>query len=99
MSDDSIISEGAKAAKKGLPGLDKQDWAAAASALHDRIDAIQAQMKQGAGVARDWALKQADAAKTVTAEKPVLVVSASAGAALALGLLAGFVLGRATADD
>lgn len=73
------------------------------SALTDKVNAMRDQMQQSADAARDWAAKQAgaaaDAAKQLHAEKPVLVLSASAGAALAIGLLAGFVIGRATADE
>jgi len=73
------------------------------SALTDKVNAMRDQMQQSAEAARDWARKQADsaagAAKQLHADKPVLVLSVSAGAALAVGLLAGFVIGRSTADD
>jgi hypothetical protein len=61
------------------------------------------QMQQSADAARDWATKQAgaakDAAQQLHAERPLVVLSVSAGAALAVGLVAGFFIGRATADD
>ena len=73
------------------------------SALTDKVNAMRDQMQQSADAARDWATKQAGAAKDAAVqlhtEKPILVLSASAGAALAVGLLAGFVIGRATAED
>jgi ElaB/YqjD/DUF883 family membrane-anchored ribosome-binding protein len=73
------------------------------STLTDRVNAIRDQMQKSADAARDWAQKQAgstaDAAKRLQAERPVMVLSVSAGAALAVGLLAGFVIGRATADE
>jgi ElaB/YqjD/DUF883 family membrane-anchored ribosome-binding protein len=73
------------------------------SALTGTVNAMRDQVQQSAEAARDWAKKQADstaeAAKQLHAERPVLVLSVSAGAALAVGLLAGFVIGRATSDD
>jgi ElaB/YqjD/DUF883 family membrane-anchored ribosome-binding protein len=73
------------------------------STLTDRVNAIRDQMQKSADAARDWAQKQAgstaDAAKRLQAERPVAVLSVSAGAALAIGLIAGFVIGRATADE
>ncbi len=73
------------------------------SALTQKVDAVRGQVQQSADAAREWAMKQADAAagaaKQLHTEKPVLVLSVSAGAALAVGLLAGFVIGRATADE
>jgi ElaB/YqjD/DUF883 family membrane-anchored ribosome-binding protein len=73
------------------------------SALTDKVNAMRDQVQQSAEAARDWAAKQAgsakDAARQLHTEKPVLVLSVSAGAALAVGLLAGFVIGRATADE
>jgi len=73
------------------------------SALTDKVSAVRDQVQSSAEAARDWARKQADSAadsaKRLHAERPVLVLSVSAGAALAVGLLAGFVIGRATADD
>jgi ElaB/YqjD/DUF883 family membrane-anchored ribosome-binding protein len=73
------------------------------SALTDKVNTVRDQVQSQAEAARDWAKKQADsaadAAKQLHAERPVLVLSVSAGAALAVGLLAGFVIGRATADD
>jgi ElaB/YqjD/DUF883 family membrane-anchored ribosome-binding protein len=73
------------------------------SALTGTVNAVRDQVQQSAEAARDWAKRRADstaeAAKQLHAERPVLVLSVSAGAALAVGLLAGFVIGRATADD
>ena len=73
------------------------------SALTDKVNAMRDQVQQSADAARDWASKQAGAAKDAAVQlhtdKPVLVLTVSAGAALAVGLLAGFVLGRATADE
>ena len=73
------------------------------SALTDKVNTVRDQVQQSAEAARDWAKKQAgsaaEGAKQLHAERPVLVLSVSAGAALAVGLLAGFVIGRATADD
>jgi ElaB/YqjD/DUF883 family membrane-anchored ribosome-binding protein len=69
------------------------------SALTDRVNAMRDQVQHSAESARVWAMKQADAAKQTASEKPVLVVSASAGVALAVGLFAGFLIGRATVDD
>ena len=69
------------------------------SALTDRISAMRDQVQQSAEAARDWALRQADAAKQTTQDKPMLVLSVSAGVAMAVGLMAGFVIGRATADE
>lgn len=69
------------------------------SALTDRVSAMRDQVQQSAEAARDWALRQAEAAKQTAQDKPMLVISVSAGAALAVGLMAGFVIGRATADE
>jgi ElaB/YqjD/DUF883 family membrane-anchored ribosome-binding protein len=73
------------------------------SAMTQKVNAVRDQVQQSAGAAREWAVKQADAAagaaKQLHTDKPVLVLSVSAGAALAVGLLAGFVIGRATADE
>ena len=73
------------------------------SALTDKVNAMRDQVQQSADAARDWAAKRAgeakDAAVQLHTDKPVLVLSVSAGAALAVGLLAGFVIGRATADE
>ena len=69
------------------------------SVLTDRVSAIRDQVQQSAEAARDWALRQAEAAKQTAQDKPMLVISASAGVALAVGLMAGFVIGRATADE
>jgi ElaB/YqjD/DUF883 family membrane-anchored ribosome-binding protein len=73
------------------------------STLAEKANAVRDQMQSSAEAARDWAKKQADSAvdgaKQLHAERPMVVLSVSAGAALAVGLLAGFVIGRATADD
>jgi ElaB/YqjD/DUF883 family membrane-anchored ribosome-binding protein len=73
------------------------------SALTDKVNAVRDQVQHSADAARDWTRKQAeaaaDAAKELHAERPLMVLSVSAGAALAVGLLAGFVIGRVTADD
>jgi len=73
------------------------------SVLTDKVNAMRDQMQQSADAARDWATKKAGAAKDAAVQlhtdKPVLVLSVSAGAALAVGLLAGFVIGRASADE
>lgn len=69
------------------------------SALTDRVNAMRDQVQQTAEQARAWAGRQAEAAKQTAAEKPVLVLSASAGVALAVGLFAGFLIGRASADE
>lgn len=88
-----------KDAAMDMAGKAKDAAAETMTALTGKVNAMRDQMQQSADAARDWAMKQADAAKQLHAEKPVLVLSASAGAALAVGLLAGFVIGRATADD
>ena len=67
--------------------------------ITDRVSAIRDQVQQSAEAAGAWAARQAEAAKQTASEKPVLVVSASAGAALAIGLAIGFIIGRATADE
>jgi hypothetical protein len=67
--------------------------------LKERGAAVRDQVADSAEAVRLWAGEQALAAKRTAAEKPVLVVSLSAATALAIGLAAGFVLGRATADD
>jgi hypothetical protein len=101
MTQDSSISPDAdiKTQGKARPFLDRQEWAGRLSDIADRIDDLRDHAEGFAGTAREWAVKKADAAKQTASEKPVLVVSASAGAALALGLLAGFVIGRAIHDD
>jgi hypothetical protein len=77
-------------------GEDVSDrWAS----LKERSAAVRDHVANSAEAVRGWAGDQANAAKRVAAEKPVLVVSASAVTALAIGLGLGFVLGRATADD
>lgn len=69
------------------------------SALTDRINSMRDQVQQSAEAAKAWAMRQGEAAKQTAQDKPVLVVSVSAGVALAVGLMAGFVIGRATADE
>jgi ElaB/YqjD/DUF883 family membrane-anchored ribosome-binding protein len=73
------------------------------SDLTDKVNAVRDQVQHSAEAARDWAKKQAEhaaeSAKQLQAERPMVVLSVSAGAALAVGLLAGFVIGRATADE
>jgi ElaB/YqjD/DUF883 family membrane-anchored ribosome-binding protein len=86
-----------------MAGQAKDAAADTLSALTDKVNVVRDQVQQSAEAARDWAKRRADstaeAAKQLHAERPVLVLSVSAGAALAVGLLAGFVIGRATADD
>jgi ElaB/YqjD/DUF883 family membrane-anchored ribosome-binding protein len=88
---------------KRMAGKARDTAAETMSTLTDRVNAARDQVQHSAEAARDWAKQQADhaaeAAKQLHAERPVLVISVSAGAALAVGLLAGFVIGRATADD
>lgn len=88
---------------KQMAGKAKDAAADTLSALTDKVNAVRDQVQSSADAARDWTRRQAgaamDGAKQLHAERPVLVLSASAGAALAVGLLAGFVIGRATADD
>jgi ElaB/YqjD/DUF883 family membrane-anchored ribosome-binding protein len=69
------------------------------SAMTDRISAMRDQVQQSADAAREWAQRQAEAAKQTAQDKPMLVLSVGAGVAMAVGLMAGFVIGRATADD
>jgi hypothetical protein len=85
--------EEAFARRNGDDSYDR--WAS----LKERGAAVRDHVANSAEAVRGWAGEQAMAAKRVTAEKPVLVVSASAATALAIGLAIGFVLGRATADD
>ena len=83
--------------------LDKAGANEKLQALTDKVNAMRDQMQQSADAAKDWATKQAgaakDAAQQLHAERPLVVLSVSAGAALAVGLVAGFFIGRATADD
>jgi hypothetical protein len=69
------------------------------SGLKDRATAVREHLEQSAESVRAWAAEQGRVAKQTAADKPVLVVSASAGTALAVGLAVGVLLGRATADD
>lgn len=86
-----------------MAGKAKDAAADKLSALTDKVNAMRDQMQQSAEAARGWATKQAGAAKDAAVQlhddKPLLVLSVSAGTALAVGLLAGFIVGRATADD
>jgi ElaB/YqjD/DUF883 family membrane-anchored ribosome-binding protein len=86
-----------------MAGKAKDAAAETLSGLTDKVNAARDQVQHSAEAARDWAKKQAeqaaDSAKRLQAERPMAVLSVSAGAALAVGLLAGFVIGRATADD
>jgi ElaB/YqjD/DUF883 family membrane-anchored ribosome-binding protein len=73
------------------------------STLTNTFKSVREQVQHSAEAAGDWAKKQAgsaaESAKQLHAERPVMVLSVSAGAALAVGLLAGFAIGRATAND
>jgi ElaB/YqjD/DUF883 family membrane-anchored ribosome-binding protein len=88
---------------KQMANKAKDTAAETLSTLTDRVNAVRDQVQHQAEVARDWAKKQAeqaaDAAKQLHAERPVLVISVSAATALLVGLAAGFVIGRATADE
>jgi hypothetical protein len=68
------------------------------AALRERGVAVREHVANSADAVRSWAADQTDAAKRTAAEKPVLVVSASAATALAVGLAIGFLLGRASND-
>jgi ElaB/YqjD/DUF883 family membrane-anchored ribosome-binding protein len=68
------------------------------AALKERGAAVRDHVADSAEAVRNWAADQAEVAKRATAEKPVLVVSVSAGTALAVGLAIGFLLGRASND-
>jgi hypothetical protein len=76
-----------------------EDASAAWTGLKERGAAVRDHVASSADAARAWAADQALAAKRIAADKPVLVVSASAATALAVGLAIGFILGRATADE
>jgi hypothetical protein len=73
---------------------DDDRWAA----LKEHGAAVRDHVASSAEAVRDWAAAQAQIAKQTAADKPVLVVSLSAGTALAIGLAVGFVLGRASDD-
>ena len=66
------------------------------SALKDRGAVVRESVANSAEAVRGWAADQAVAARKTTAEKPLLVVSVSAGTALAVGLAVGFLIGRAS---
>jgi ElaB/YqjD/DUF883 family membrane-anchored ribosome-binding protein len=51
-----------------------------------------------AQTARTWAAERAEKVKTVVADEPTLVIGISAALAFAVGLTAGLLLGRMTAD-
>ncbi|MDB5460793.1 MAG: hypothetical protein JWO72_2534 [Caulobacteraceae bacterium] len=68
------------------------------AALKEHGAAVRDHVANSAEAVRDWAAAQAQIAKQTAADKPVLVVSLSAGTALAIGLAVGFVLGRASND-
>jgi ElaB/YqjD/DUF883 family membrane-anchored ribosome-binding protein len=97
------MADKAKDEARQMAGKAKDAAAETLSTLSEKVNALRDQVQHSAETARDWAKKQADstadAAKRLQAERPVMVLSVSAGAALAVGLLAGFVIGRATADD
>jgi ElaB/YqjD/DUF883 family membrane-anchored ribosome-binding protein len=97
------MADKAKDEARQMAGKAKDAAAETLSTLTDRVNTIRDQLQHSAEAARDWAQKQAestaDSAKRLHAERPVMVLSVSAGAALAVGLLAGFVIGRATADE
>jgi ElaB/YqjD/DUF883 family membrane-anchored ribosome-binding protein len=92
-----------KGEAKRMAGKAKDTAAETLSTLTDKVNAARDQVQQSAEAARDWAMKQADhaaqSAKQLQAERPVLVLSVSAATALVVGLAAGFVIGRATADE
>jgi hypothetical protein len=92
-----------KGEAKRMAGKAKDSAAETLSTLTDRVNTVRDQVQHQAEAARDWAMKQADhaaqSAKQLQAERPVLVLSVSAATALAVGLAAGFVIGRATADE
>lgn len=68
------------------------------NSLKDRAADVRDHLAGSASAVRDWAANQAQAVKQTAADKPMLVVSLSAGTALAIGLAVGFVLGRASDD-
>jgi hypothetical protein len=86
-------------AADGLDGAKPDRLAALAEKLTESINAVRDQVQQSAETAKTWAAEQTRIAKQAASEKPVLTASASAGAALALGLALGFIIGRATAED
>jgi hypothetical protein len=78
--------------------FDEDDGGDRWSSLRERGDAIRDHVASSAEAVREWASAKADLARQTAADKPVLVVSLSAGVALAAGLAIGFVLGRASDD-
>ncbi len=97
------MADTAKEEARQMADKAKDAAAETLSTLTEKVNALRDQVQHSADAAREWARKQADstadAAKRLQAERPVMLLSVSAGAALAVGLLAGFVIGRATADD
>jgi hypothetical protein len=75
-----------------------EDSAEGWSSLKDRAANVRDHLAGSASAMRDWTANQAQAAKQTAADKPVLVLSLSAGTALTVGLAVGFVLGRASDD-
>jgi ElaB/YqjD/DUF883 family membrane-anchored ribosome-binding protein len=73
--------------------------AALAEKVFEGVNTVRSQVQQSAEAAKAWAAEQAKVAQRAATEKPALVISASAGAALAAGLALGFILGRLTAED
>ena len=76
----------------------KDDAAEGWNSLKDRAATVRDQVAGSADAVRGWAATKADRARQTAAEKPGLVLSVSAGAALAVGLGLGFLLGRASVD-
>ena len=68
------------------------------SSLKDRAAGVREQVATSADAVREWAAAKADLARQTAADKPGLVISLSAGTALAIGLGLGFLLGRASGD-
>jgi hypothetical protein len=89
-----VVEDGIEDASAAAAAATEQTWLS----LKDRAAAVREQVEKSAESVRAWASEQGEAVKQTAADKPVLVVSASAGAALAVGLAIGFLLGRATAD-
>jgi hypothetical protein len=96
--DEAFAGKAGKEARS-FKGDDEPLAKRAKAALEERGSAIRDQVARSAQTAQAWAGEQSDAAQRVVWEKPLLVLSVSAGTALALGLAAGFLLGRITAED
>jgi len=71
---------------------------AAWESLKEKGAVVRDQVASSAAAVRGWAADQAVVARQTASDRPVLVISASAGTALAVGLALGFLIGRATAD-